>query len=122
MYCNVCSAETSDLCCCVKHLVYDGKPKKPLLGIIFDLHDDLENGEHVDNQWVKDSFELQGYMISSNEHYWGLQNDRFELEKQLSEAVTIIEHIGNSHTHPGWWVRRHSFLEKLEKENRDGGK
>lgn len=63
----------------------NGKPKKSLLGVIVDISMDFENGEHVDDSWVKDSFELAGYTLVSNEHYWDLQNKILELEEQIKE-------------------------------------
>lgn len=62
-----------------KHRV-DGRPKKSILDVYMDILDDFENGEHVDSDWIKDSFELMGYTIVSNEHYWDLQNKILELE------------------------------------------
>lgn len=55
-------------------------PKKTLLGVIVDICCDFEGGEQVDEIWVKDAFELAGFTVVSNEHYWRLQNKILELE------------------------------------------
>ena len=41
---------------------------KSVLDVYNEIVDDIENGEHVDSQWIVDSFDLAGYELKTKEN------------------------------------------------------
>ena len=77
--------------------------------------DDIDNGEHVDSDWIRDSFDLGGYDIISHEHHNKLiTKDSEELRQLKTQKDMLLDVVrfyaeGNSHYDSNYeWGNRHN--------------
>lgn len=98
-----------------------------LLAIYNSICDDVENGEHINSAWIKDTFDINGYSIIKHDELADKDKTIEKLEAKLKQAAAFIKYslielkhnckeLGLDPDKHGFVTAREAFLEEIEGE------